>query len=190
MTHLAGRTGFGLPRGTVGGTLETGVAQPVKAAPCHQQPLAVTHQITDQLTGILLVHEGSHGHLDDEVRTGLAGTVLAHPVLAAFRQKFTAMPEIGQGIHGAIGFKIDTAAVTAITTVRTAEGNVLLAPETDAAIPAVSGAHLDGCFVDEFHGREGYFPDTRNKLTAETQSTQRSSLTKTIKHSAYSASLR
>ena len=41
---------------------------------------------------------------------------------------------------------------TTVAAIRTAERNEFFAPETDAAVAAVSGEHIDFGFVDEFHG--------------------------------------
>jgi hypothetical protein len=46
---------------------------------------------------------------------------------------------------------MDTATHTAVAAIRTAEGNGLLAAETEAAAAAVAGLHLQCCFINELH---------------------------------------
>ena len=49
-------------------------------------------------------------------------------------------------------FDQDVAAAAAVAAVRPAELDELLAPERDAARPAVAGADVDLGLVEEFHG--------------------------------------
>ncbi|MNV73142.1 hypothetical protein D3C71_1662740 [compost metagenome] len=61
------------------------------------------------------------------------------------------MAEIDQGIEVLVGADPHAAAITAVATVRPAQRNELLATETDAAVAAIAGDHLDFCFVYKFH---------------------------------------
>jgi hypothetical protein len=62
--------------------------------------------------------------------------------------------KINQRVDTAIPFQVDSAAIAAITTVRSTTRYIFFTPETDAAVPAVAGTHLYGCFVYEFHHTE------------------------------------
>src|SRR5690606_2208598 len=59
--------------------------------------------------------------------------------------------EVRERIEAGVGDQPDAAAVPAVAAVGTAEGNELLAPETDAAVAARPCLDSDGRFVDEFH---------------------------------------
>ena len=127
-------------------------AEAVETASGDQQPLAVTHQVADKLAGLILVDNRADRHLDHEIITRLACPVATRPVGAALCEELAGMAKIHKRIHATVRFQQDTAAITAITAVGTAERYVLLAPETDTAIATVPGTHLDCHFVDEFHG--------------------------------------
>src|SRR5690606_16552070 len=60
--------------------------------------------------------------------------------------------EVDQGVEVLRRFQPHAAAVAAVAAVRPAERDELLAPESDAAVAAVSGGDGDFGFVDEFHG--------------------------------------
>ena len=62
------------------------------------------------------------------------------------------MAEIDEGVEVLVGLQPHAAAVATIATVRAAQRNEFFAPETDAAVAAVSGGDIDFGFVDEFHG--------------------------------------
>ena len=169
MAALARRPGLGLSRCTVGRTLEAGITQPMEATSRHQQLLAITHQIADQFTGLVLVNYCSDRHFDHEVVTGLAGPVAPRTVGPAFGQELSGMTKIHQRVHATVGFQEHTAAISAVTPVGTAKRNVLLAPETDTAIATVAGTNLDCRFVDEFHG---CMSSRKKSFTAKAQRTQ------------------
>jgi len=58
---------------------------------------------------------------------------------------------IQQGVKGRIGLDENIAAFPAVTPVRSPLGDIGFPPEAQTAAAALSGNHIDACFVDEFH---------------------------------------
>ena len=96
----------------------------METTPGNYQALAVVHQVTDQFTGIRLVHHGAYRHLDDQVLAGLASTVTPPAILAPCSHEFPVVPEIHQRVHTAVGFKDNAAAIPSVPPVGTAMGNI------------------------------------------------------------------
>src|SRR6185295_2209781 len=84
--------------------------------------------------------------------------VLATPVLAASGAQVPRVGQIEQGGEPRVDGQDDVTAVAAITAVRAAAGDVLLAPEADAAPPAVAGFDPDSHFVHEPHDARAWYP--------------------------------
>ena len=61
------------------------------------------------------------------------------------------MAKVGQGIQIVVPNQVNTAAVTAVATIRSAPGNVFLATKMNHTVPAVAGNGLDCHFVYESH---------------------------------------
>src|SRR5690606_13366555 len=61
--------------------------------------------------------------------------------------------EIRQRIDAVLRVQPDAAAHAAVSTIRSAEGDELLAAETDAAAATIAGLHPDCGFVDGLHCR-------------------------------------
>jgi hypothetical protein len=137
----------------------------VETAVCHQQPLAVPHQVADQLAGVLFMHDGTHRDRHHEISARLASTVSAPAVFTALRREFPVMPEVHQRVDTGVRCQPDTAAIPTVTAIRAAERDVFLAPETDDAVSAVTGLDVDIGFVDKFH--RGIIPSANKKAPPE-----------------------
>jgi hypothetical protein len=124
----------------------------MEAAVRDDQPLAIPDQVTDQFIGILFMHQCPDRYLDDQVFTGLAGTVSSPAVFTPPGNKLAGMTKVDQGIDGTVSFQVDTAAITTITAIRPAKGYIFLAPETDRTVATIAGTDFNGCFIDKFHG--------------------------------------
>ena len=59
---------------------------------------------------------------------------------------------VDQRVEAVGAFDHDVAAAAAVAAVGAAELDEFLAPERDAARPAVAGAHIDPGLIEEFHG--------------------------------------
>ncbi len=140
-----------LARGPVRAALEARIAQPPAAARRDHLALTVLGEIADEFARVDILHHGAARHVYIEIVPGPAGLVPARTALAALGAELPRNPEIRQGIHGGIGNEVHVAAVAAVAAVRAAPLDVFFPPKTQAAVPAVSGLHANGCFVDEFH---------------------------------------
>src|SRR3546814_8211709 len=80
---------------------------------------------------------------DGGVLAALAVALLAHAVLAALRAKPLLVAEVEQGVEVLRRLQPHAAAVAAIAAIGPAERDELLAPETHAAVAAVSGSAGD-----------------------------------------------
>jgi hypothetical protein len=60
-------------------------------------------------------------------------------------------PILDQRIEVAIGARIDAPAAAAVAAARSTARDVLLTAESGNAVPAFSGVHFNGGFVDELH---------------------------------------
>ena len=87
--------------------------------------------------------------VDDQIVAAESGHFLAHAGLAAFGLPMMPAGEIEQGVLVRIGDEDDAAAVAAVAAVGAALGDVFLAAEGDASVPAVAGFHLNDGFIDE-----------------------------------------
>lgn len=81
----------------------------------------------------------------------LAGHVAPHAGLAVLGTEVALVAQVHQGVEALVGDHIDTAAITAVAAVGTAEGDVLLAAEADAAVAALARLDADIRFIYEFH---------------------------------------
>src|SRR5690606_18742132 len=115
------------------------------------QRLSGRIQITQLFSGLLIDDRRAHRHIDEKVLAATPGAVIARTALTVACAKGALDAEIRQRIDAVLRVQPDTAAHAAVTTIRPAEGDELLAAETDAAAAAIAGLHLDCGFVDEFH---------------------------------------
>jgi hypothetical protein len=80
--------------------------------------------------------------------------VLAHAAAAALRLEVLLVAVVDQRVEAVDGLDHDVAAFAAVTAVRAAELDELLAPERHAAVAARAGLDIDLGLVEELHGRD------------------------------------
>lgn len=124
------------------------VAQAALATLGHQQTIAVLGHVADDFICLHVHHHGTDRHHDDAVFATLAISLPAHAVLAALRLERALMAEIDQRVDVFVGHDPDAAAVAAVTAIRPAKRDELLAAKADTAIAAIAGGDQDFCFVD------------------------------------------
>ena len=90
-------------------------------------------------------------NLDDNVVAFGSGLIRTHAVLTARRLKVLVIAKVDQRIQILNRFKINAAAFAAVTAVRAAELNILLAAERNAACTAVAGFHIYFCLIQKLH---------------------------------------
>ncbi|MNN36037.1 hypothetical protein D3C81_1499120 [compost metagenome] len=152
IARLARLARRGLPWRAVGTGLEATVAEAVPATLGHHQTLPRLGQVTDDFLGTGINDGRSYRHRQDQVFTLGTGAVLAAAVLPALGIEAPGVAVVHQGIQVLVGLEVYRATVTAITTVGTAFFDELLAAKAHEAIAAVTGFHVNGYFIDEFHG--------------------------------------
>ena len=106
----------------------------------------------DQRLAILVEDLRADRHLErDRLAVG-AVAVLAHAVGALGGLEVLLIAVIDQRVEAIDDFDDDIAAAAAIAAGGSAEFDILLAPERDAAVTAVAGADVNLGFIEEFHG--------------------------------------
>ena len=151
---LPGLAGLGAARRAVVGRREVDVAAPAAAAARDDDPLADVVDVEEELVRRGVEHLRSDGHADDEVAAALAVLVLAAPVLATLGLEPARQRHVEERRLAGVAHEDDVAALAAVASRRAAVRDVLLAPERDAAVPAVAGDDLHLARVDELHGWE------------------------------------
>jgi hypothetical protein len=96
-----------------------------------------------------LVDERPDRHGELEVGAAVAGAVGAHAVLAALGGELRMETKVNERVDVRAGDDVYRAAVAAVAAARAAARDELLAPEGEAAFPAVARFNVDIYFVDE-----------------------------------------
>ena len=110
-------------------------------------------QVGDQRLAVLLEHLRARRQLQHHVGAAGAGAVLAHAMAALLRLEVLLVAIVEQRVEVRHAFEDDVAAFAAVAAVRSAELDIFLAAEADAAVAAVTGAHIDLGFIEELHFR-------------------------------------
>ena len=148
----AGLAGVGAARRAVGRGGEMGVAEAAVAALGDDDALARRLEVGEQRLVVLVEHLRAVRHFQHGVGAAAAGAVLAHAVHAGLGLEMLLVAEVDQRVEAVGAFDHDVAAAPAIAAVGAAELDELLAPERDAARPAVAGADVDAGLIKELHG--------------------------------------
>jgi hypothetical protein len=149
---LARRAGIGAPGRAVGRGGEVHVAAPAAATVRHHRALAGRAQIGQHDAGLVVVDHRARRHAQHEVVAGGPVLILAATVLAPLRAQGLGIGEVEQGREAGIDAQDDVAAVAAVSPVRPAARDVLLAPEARTSAAAVACLDADPHLVDELHG--------------------------------------
>jgi hypothetical protein len=149
-------TGRRLSRSAIGGRLEPQVSLAPPAAARRRHLVAGAQQVLQHVAFGGIQHHGAGRHLNRQVVAAAAVAARAAAALAACRPPVPTVRERRQAIDSLAGHQHHASAVAAIAAIRPAAGDVLLAPEADAAVapPAGLDEYLDA--IDE-HGRFGDF---------------------------------
>ena len=142
--RLAGLGVFGRLHGRCG-VVHVAVAAP--AAFEQEKTAVLTGHIRDDLAGRQLPDNGALRHFQDQVLSPFARAAFLFAVFAVLGFVFADMPEIHQGIQAFIYLQIDTAAVTAVTPVRTAGRNEFFPAEGYVSVSPFAAADNYLCFI-------------------------------------------
>jgi hypothetical protein len=106
-------------------------------------------KVMQRLVGSIVVNDGPDGNLYFKVGSVFSVTRFALTVLSAFCAEGVVETEFQQGVFVGVRYKVDAAAVPAVSAARTSKRNELLAAEGNAAVSAVSCFKCDFRLVDE-----------------------------------------
>jgi hypothetical protein len=98
---------------------------------------------TQYIAGLFIDHCGAYGHWQHQIFTTAAGTFGTAALLAIFSFKISGVTEIDQGIKALGADQNNTAAITTVTTIRPAFGNIFFTAKTQTAIAALTRVNLD-----------------------------------------------
>ncbi len=151
---FAGQSGIGVARRLVSGCLEVRIAEAAIAALGDHDRLPDVGQIGEQRLAVLLIDLRAGRDLHGHVLAVRAGAVLAHAGAAVLRCEVLLVAIIDQRVQPVHGCDDHITAAPAVTAVRPAEFDELLAAERHAAVPPVSGADVDLGFIKKFHAMQ------------------------------------
>src|SRR5579883_2282400 len=149
---LAGPALVGAARRTIGRALVVQVAVAAVTALGEHDPLADLGEVGEQRLVVLLEDLRAARQAQDDVLALGAGALAAHAVMAGLGLEVLGVAVVDQGVEAVDALDDDVAAAPAVTAVRAAELDELLAAKADAACAAVAGADEDFGLVEEFHG--------------------------------------
>ncbi|MCY1184899.1 hypothetical protein D9M73_256300 [compost metagenome] len=115
------------------------------------QFLAWGNQVTDHFLGRGIDHGSADRHAQEQVVAFLAGAVGAATVGATLGLVVTGVAVVDQGVQVFVGDHVHRATVTAVTAVRAAVLDELLATEAHATVATVTGLDPNGYFVNKLH---------------------------------------
>ena len=142
----------GLARRAVGGGGEAGVAQPAATALGRQKGLFGLGQVGEHGARLRILDDRAERYAQNAVHAAPTVLVAALATAAVVRLEVGTVAEIDERAEVAVGHQPDVTALAAVAAVRPAPGHEFFPPETDAAVAAVTGFHVNGYFIDEFHG--------------------------------------
>ena len=108
-------------------------------------------QIGDQRRAIFFVDLRADRYLEHGVGAARAVAVLAHAAAAVPRLEVLLVAIVDERVEALDRLRDHVTALAAITAVRPAEFDELLAAERDTAVAAVAGADIDLRLIEEFH---------------------------------------
>src|SRR5438552_1476928 len=149
MTLFAGETVFVFARGLVPRLGKMLIAASTAPSMGDQYALARRGEISNRRTALIVKGKRADGHLQDHVLARMAGAVGAFAVASAIGLEFAIVTVSQQRVVVWVGFKINVAAMAAVTAGGTASRNIFFAPESDAAVAAVAGLHENFGFINE-----------------------------------------
>ena len=136
----------------VGGGGEARVAPAAPRSANREHALAPNRQVAEVLASVAVGDDGAERHLQNHVLAAGAVTVRALAVGAALGVVVPFVVVVEESRQSGIGLEPDAPAITAVATVGTAVGDILLPAEADAAGAPVAALDEDIDLVDE-HAR-------------------------------------
>jgi hypothetical protein len=141
-----------MARSAVGGGFEMMVAEAAIAAAGNAYAIAQFGQVGDQGFIVGFVNFRAGWNLEhDVIRIG-SGAQTSHAMACGSDLEMLLVAVVDEGVKAVHGFNPHIAALAAVTTIGTAHFDEFLAPKRYGTGPAITGAHIDFCFVKKFHG--------------------------------------
>ncbi len=151
--HLLARlAGISAPRRAIGGGFEAGIAKSAIAPAQQHDALPRRNEVGKHRLAVLIEDFRAGWQRQHDIGALGARAVLAHAMSALLRLEVLLIAVVEQRVEVGHAFEDDVAASAAIAAVRAAELDKLLAPEADAPVPSVAGAHIDFGLVQKLHG--------------------------------------
>ena len=149
MALFPGESVFVFARGLVPRLGKVLIAASTASTMCDQYALTRGGKIGDGGAALIVKGKRADGHLQDHVLARMAGAVGAFAVASAIGLEFAIVTVSQQRVVVWVGFKINVAAMAAVTARGTAARNIFLATEGHATIAAVAGLHENFGFINE-----------------------------------------
>src|SRR5690348_7167832 len=141
-----------MPRRLMGGRLEMRVAKAAATTPRDHRLLAGRHEIGQQRPRRIVKDGRTRRDVEDQVIAGLAMAARALTAPAGGRLEVVLVLEVTQRRLASIDVQVDGPTASAVTTVRTAAGNVRLLAEGRGPVATIAGADPDLHAVEEHRG--------------------------------------
>ena len=143
-------------RGLVDAGCETRVAASARSALCDDDLFSRLVNVREEVSGFCEADDGSDGDADAEIFPAASVHVFPFAVSAVLSGEAGVVEEIEESELTGIADEDDVSAGSAVSAVGAALGNICFAPETAAAVAAVSGFDSDDSFIDK-HGSGAFF---------------------------------
>src|SRR6185295_16547877 len=117
---------------TVGGCFEVCISETASTAGDNPKLVIGSGEIVQQLTGLVVIDDGSARNSNIEIFSVLAAPVAAHAMLSAFSFKRMLEAKFEQRIFVGIRNQIDIATVATVASAGSAARNKFFPPESDA----------------------------------------------------------
>src|SRR5262249_21324144 len=137
--------GLGVARSLIRRRSEMPVPAPALSAPRDRDAFLRRVEVCDEQVALLgIEYHRARRHVDDQVVSAFAVHLLPHAGLALLRTPVVFAGKVEQRVLVGVGEEDDRAAVAPVAAVGAAFGDVLLAPEGHAPVPAVAGLDVNG----------------------------------------------
>src|SRR5271166_6690557 len=128
-----------------------GVAETPVAARGDDNALAWVREVGEHRAALLVEHLRSDRRLQHRIGSPSPCTVLAHAVHPSFGLEVLLVAKVDESVEAIRAFDHNVASAPAVAAVGAAELDEFLAPERDAARPAVARADVDARLIEKLH---------------------------------------
>ncbi len=112
-----------------------------------QKSAVIAGHIRDDLTTLSLLDDRSGRYLDRNIFPVLTRTVTLVAVFPVSGAVFANMPEVRKRVQALVHLKVDAAALTAVTAVRTAIWHIFFSAERHVSVSAFTAFYINFCTI-------------------------------------------